>query len=171
VHGVFKAALAAAALAMAGALGACGGATTRAAGEAPAPKTSLVTANLSGAEIYGNKSATAPIRQEPQVAALPPPAPVPQGAESPRKLVGLDRPTLQALLGAPALQRAEGKAELWQYRAAACVLDVFFFAGKDGQSRVTHADLRGRRDSRAAPQGCYADIVAAGDKRAQTARN
>lgn len=165
------------ALALAGALAGCGGAGTRAVGEAPQPqvtipKTSLVTANLSNAEIYGQQAA-APIRQERQAAAvlMPAPAPpaVPPGVDSPRKLVGLDRQALQALLGAPALQRSEGKSELWQYRAANCVLDVFLYAGTDGQSRVTHADLRGRRDNRAAPQGCYADIVAGGDKRAQTA--
>jgi hypothetical protein len=167
------------ALALAGLLAGCGGAGTRAVGEAPAPqvtipKTSLATANLSNAEIYGQQAA-APIRQERQTAAIPsavsPPAPsaAPPGADSPRKLAGFDRAAVQALLGAPSLQRPEGKAELWQYRAANCVLDVFFYTGKDGQMRVTHADLRGRRDNRAAPQGCYADIVAGGDKRAQTA--
>ena len=154
---------------MAGALGGCGGAGTRAVSEAPAPKTSLVTANLSNADVYAKQAATAPIRPEQQAAA--PASAAPQGSDSPRRLVGLDRPALQTLLGNPALQRVEGKAELWQYRTANCVLDVFFYAGKDGLPRVTHTDLRGRRDSRAAPQGCYGDIVAAVDKRAQTARN
>jgi len=165
------------ALALAGALAGCGGAGTRAVGEAAPqvtiPRTSLVTANLSNAEIYGQQAA-APIRQERQAAAIPPaaaPAPsaVPPAADSPRKLVGLDRPALRSLLGAPALQRSEGKAELWQYRAANCVLDVFLYADNGGLARVTHADLRGRRDNRAAPQGCYADIVAGAERRAQTA--
>jgi hypothetical protein len=175
-----RAALALGALAMGGALGACTGADAprpqaaalqaapqSGAPQSSAPKTSLVTAGLSSAEIYAKPSATAPIRQDqPQTAAAPPQAP-----DAPQRLVGLDRPALQAVLGSPALQRAEGKAELWQYRAAACVLDVFFYAGKDGQLRVTHADLRGRRDNRAPPQGCYADIAAGADRRAQTARN
>jgi hypothetical protein len=163
------------ALALAGALAGCGGAGSRAVGEAPGPqvtipKTSLVTANLPNAEIYGRQAA-APIKPERQAAALPQPPAAPPAADSPRKLVGLDRPALRALLGAPGLQRVEGPAELWQYRAANCVLDVFLYAGKDGEARVTHADLRGRRDNRAAPQGCYGEIVAGADKRAQTARN
>ncbi len=164
-----KTALVLSALATAGALGGCGGASTRAVGENPAPKTSLVTANLSNADVYGGQAATAPIRQDRQAAASA--AAAPAGSDSPRRLVGIDRPALQTLLGAPALQRVEGKAELWQYRAANCVLDVFFYAGTDGQPRVTHTDLRGRRDGRSAPQGCYGDIVAGVDKRAQTARN
>lgn len=176
MRGVYKTALALGALAVAGALGGCGGTTARAVGEAPAPqvtvpKTSLVTANLSTADIYGNQAAaaTVPIRPEQQASA--PAVTAPPGIDSPRRLVGLDRPALQTLLGNPALRRIEGKAELWQYRAASCVLDVFLYPGKDGAARVTHADLRGRRDSRQAPQGCYGDIVAAGDKRSQTARN
>ncbi|MGQ0677642.1 MAG: hypothetical protein ACT4N4_16355 [Rhodospirillales bacterium] len=162
-------ALVAAALLAAGALGGCGGTGGRALGEAPAPRTSLVTADLSSAAIHGQPAATAPVRREPQAAAVAAPPTPPAGVETPRKLVGFDRAALQAVLGAPSLQRAEGKAELWQYRAQACVLDVFLYPGKDGQPRVTHADLRGRRDNRPAPQGCYAEIVAGGDKRAQTA--
>ncbi len=169
MRGVCKAALALGALAAAGALGGCVGASNRSVGETPAPKTSLVTANLSNADVYaGGQAATAPIRPDQQAAA---PAAATLGIDSPRRMVGLDRPALQTLLGNPGLQRIEGKAELWQYRTANCVLDVFFYPGKDGAPRVTHADLRGRRDSRSAPQTCYGEIVAGADKRAQTARN
>lgn len=166
---VCKVALTLGALAVAGTLGGCVGASNRSVGETPAPKTSLVTANLSNADVYGNQVATAPIRPAQQAAA--PATAAPPGIDSPRRMVGLDRPALQTLLGNPGLQRIEGRAELWQYRTANCVLDVFFYPGNDGSPRVTHADLRGRRDSRPVPQNCYGEIVAGVDKRAQTARN
>lgn len=61
--------------------------------------------------------------------------------EDPDKLLGLEVGTIHDLLGDPALVRRDGEAEVWQYRAAACVLDLFIY----GQpKRVAHVDLRDR---------------------------
>lgn len=61
--------------------------------------------------------------------------------EDPDKLLGLQVDTIHDLLGDPALVRRDGDAEVWQYRAAACVLDLFIY----GQpKRVAHVDLRDR---------------------------
>jgi len=78
---------------------------------------------------------------------------------TPRQLVGLPHADVQDLFGQPFLLKREGEAELWQYRAPNCVLDVFLYAGKDGSQRVTHAELRARRENAKASPGCYAQIL------------
>lgn len=61
--------------------------------------------------------------------------------EDPDKLLGLEADTIHDLLGDPALVRRDGDAEVWQYRAAACVLDLFIYGRP---KRVAHVDLRDR---------------------------
>lgn len=66
-----------------------------------------------------------------------------------RELIGLERSELQARLGEPAMLRRDAPAEIWQYRSALCVLDLFLY--RDGQTvRVTNAELR-PRDGREIP--------------------
>lgn len=170
--GVARAALAATGMLGAAALGSCSGTgPANVAAEATPAKASL-PADVpapSAAEIYGAA------KTDRQAAAAPPaeaakPKPAAPGVDEPRKLVGLGRAQIEALLGQPAMQRREAAAELWQYRAANCVLDLFLYAAPDGQLRVTHADLRGRREGRPAPPGCFAEIAGASG-RPQTANN
>lgn len=71
----------------------------------------------------------------PQIAAAPPVA----GA---RGLVGLSRDALGARLGQAGFVRRDGPAEVWRYRGAACLLDVFVYRETDGAQRVTHIDAR-----------------------------
>jgi hypothetical protein len=86
--------------------------------------------------------------------ALPEPATPASTATRPpvndvRELIGLERQELQARLGDPALRRRDAPAEIWQYRSALCVLDLFLY--RDGQAvRVTNAELR-PRDGRELP--------------------
>jgi hypothetical protein len=63
-------------------------------------------------------------------------------ARLPAELTGLRQAEILALLGEPDFRRSEPPAELWQYRAADCVLDLFFYGGSDGL-RVTTAETRG----------------------------
>src|SRR6185437_16869540 len=58
-------------------------------------------------------------------------------------LTGMDRAQLIALLGEPDFRRPEPPAELWQYRTADCVLDVFLYADRD-HYRVLGSATRGR---------------------------
>ena len=77
--------------------------------------------------------------------------------EDPDKLMGLEVDTIQDLLGDPALVRRDGDAEVWQYRAAACVLDLFIYGRP---KRVEHVDLRDR--SGAVTDGvrsCFASML------------
>ena len=51
---------------------------------------------------------------------------------APDDLKGLDGAMLLTLLGEPTLIRAEPPAEVWQYRAETCVLDLVFYEAEDG---------------------------------------
>ncbi len=76
------------------------------------------------------------------MAALQPVTP-PRVNEDPQQLMGLDRATLGEKLGKPTLIRRDGDAEVWQYRADRCVLDLFLYGMN---KKVEHIDLRNRGD-------------------------
>ena len=47
------------------------------------------------------------------------------------------------ILGAPDFVRRDGSAQIWQYRATNCVLDLFLY--KNGnETHVKHAEIRPR---------------------------
>lgn len=54
-------------------------------------------------------------------------------------LAGLKPNDILSLLGEPDLKRDEPPAELWQYRTADCVLNLFFYDNA-GSYRLTHAE-------------------------------
>jgi hypothetical protein len=55
------------------------------------------------------------------------------------KLAGLNPAEVLAMLGNPDLRRTEPPAELWQYRAADCVLNLFFY-DENGGYRLSHVE-------------------------------
>jgi hypothetical protein len=66
-------------------------------------------------------------------------------AQPPAKqaLTGLSAKEVVTLLGEPDFRRAEPPAELWQYRSADCVLDLFFYSDEAG-THVVRAETRDR---------------------------
>lgn len=63
----------------------------------------------------------------------------------PDQLLGLDGDRLTATLGPADFRRADGPAEIWQYRDGTCVLDLFLYADPAaGGLRVEHVDVRDR---------------------------
>jgi len=54
-------------------------------------------------------------------------------------LAGLKPADVVSILGPPDLQRDEPPAERWQYRAADCVLNLFFYR-EAGSYRLAHAE-------------------------------
>ena len=74
-------------------------------------------------------------------AAFPAPAVAQSSARAPaiKDLAGLKPADVVSILGPPDLRRDEPPAELWQYRAADCVLNLFFY-GDDGGYRLAHAE-------------------------------
>jgi hypothetical protein len=94
--------------------------------------------------LLGACSAAAP---PPALTAAPEPAAAlqPAAARPPgmRKLTGLSADEVVALFGEPDFRRAEPPAELWQYRSAECVLDLFLYDDAGG-FRVAHSETRDR---------------------------
>jgi hypothetical protein len=56
-----------------------------------------------------------------------------------KDLAGLKPADVLSILGQPDLKRDEPPAELWQYRAADCVLNLFFYDDA-GSYRLDHAE-------------------------------
>src|SRR5690242_16348879 len=62
------------------------------------------------------------------------PIPAATAAHAPRlkDLTGLQPKEIIGLLGEPDLRRDEPPAQLWQYRTADCILNLFFYNDADG---------------------------------------
>lgn len=101
----------------------------------------------------------APPAPTPKQTAAPPPRPEPEPADdNPKQLFGLSGQRVAALLGPANFVRRDGPAEIWQYRAAECVLDVFLYR-RDAALSVAHVDLRQRAKSTEPPRRCFAGLI------------
>lgn len=106
---------------------------------------------------------------ERKTASLTPPArpkPEPKIDADPRRLMGLDRSALTALLGKPAFERKDKPAEFWRYNGESCMLDLFLYgpakaAAKDRTVRVRHVAARGLNDSPVDVGDCLRTILRA----------
>ena len=106
---------------------------------------------------------TATPEPPPEVAALPPeppPPPEPVIDDDPDRLFGLDRPALSAMLGEPALIRREAPAEIWQYRSATCVFDVFLYDAA-GTHRVEFLEARDSAARKIDARACLNQLLRA----------
>ena len=81
------------------------------------------------------------------VASIPPDA-------NPQQLIGLESRGLAEMLGSPGFVRRDGKAEVWQYPAESCILDVFLYRDT-GTLSVDYVELRGRGTAQLSRQDCY----------------
>lgn len=74
---------------------------------------------------------------------------------SPEEFLGFSPERVLPILGAPDFVRRDGNAQIWQYRANHCVLDLFLYQnGND--TRVKHAELRPRvANSAESVDSCY----------------
>ncbi|MFA7430507.1 MAG: hypothetical protein WCZ23_10155 [Rhodospirillaceae bacterium] len=112
--------------------------------------------------------ATAPA--DPAVAALPVPAPTRGPSPTARSGVKpgaiINRPgaTVQDLLGVPDLRRREPPAEVWQYAGDSCVLDITFYAAKDGGAAVAaYLESRALDGGKMEPAACLGHLGPRGD--------
>src|SRR6185437_16057487 len=87
------------------------------------------------------ESSSTPVAEVTPKSASPQPAPpAPEnGAPAIKDLAGLKPADVLSILGKPDLKRDEPPAELWQYRAADCVLNLFFYDDAGGY-RLTHIE-------------------------------
>ena len=121
-------------------------------------------AAASGPTARGAASADpAPSRQTASTAKPASPA-APEIDSDPDRLLGLAPAGIARLLGKPGLIRRDGPAEVWQYRAASCILDVFLF-GSNGDLKVTYFELRGRGAARRSRRECFAGMLVGGNVR------
>jgi len=80
---------------------------------------------------------------------------------SPKDMVGKSGTQITSAIGAPAFQRKDGTAQIWQYRGTNCLLDVFLY--KEGASlKVKHAELRRRASGGLTESACLANAVSTG---------
>lgn len=63
------------------------------------------------------------------------------------------------MLGQPDLRRDEPPAEVWQYRDADCVVNLFFYQGQDGY-RLVHSEAWQRSLAVGATPGRCSDEAA-----------
>lgn len=67
--------------------------------------------------------------------------------QTPERLVSLSEHEVTAMFGEPEIRRIEDPAQIWQYRNADCVLDLYLY--REGRSQtgfVAHFELRGLAD-------------------------
>jgi hypothetical protein len=88
----------------------------------------------------------------------------PQINDDPQQLLGLSGIAVTGRLGTPSLVRRDGPAEIWQYKATACILDVFLYTNTDGQ-HVRYVELRSRDTASEPQRHCFASLLEAERKR------
>ncbi|WP_455374402.1 hypothetical protein [Limibacillus halophilus] len=85
----------------------------------------------------------------------------PKASFDPAELQGQTAEGLSALLGEPSLVRREAEVEIWQYRGAACVLDLFLYPDGSRQ-RVIHLEARDNKLAEALPaRSCLDQVLTA----------
>ena len=107
---------------------------------------------------------------EPELILEPPAAPDQKTAsvpiapinDDPDQLMGLAPRAVSRLLGPPSLLRTETPAQVWQYTADDCVLDIYLYAEDvtPERSRVTYYEIRGTDSLRSRARACFANIIA-----------
>ena len=81
----------------------------------------------------------------------------------PGDLTGLEASRLQSLFGTPGLVRKDSPAEVWQYRSASCVLDIYLYP--DGEKlTVAHAEARAPKAGGDPLHACIAQFAQAKSK-------
>lgn len=101
----------------------------------------------------------APVEKpKPPTIAIATPPTIKERDEDPKQLFGLDGHRIATLLGPASFVRRDGPAEVWQYRAKACVLDVYLYKDRKGLT-VAHVDLRKRKKATLPPRRCFAALL------------
>lgn len=78
----------------------------------------------------------------------------------PEEFIGYGPQRLLPIMGAPDFVRRDGPAQIWQYRAENCVLDLFLY-GKNDDSQVRHVELRERVPGVEPVEQCFSRLRAA----------
>ncbi len=75
-----------------------------------------------------------------------------------KQLLGLAPNGVFELLGSPGFVRSDGRSEIWQYPAEACILDVFLY--REGEAfKVDYVELRGRGATTLSRHDCFIEML------------
>ncbi|MFZ0694439.1 MAG: hypothetical protein WAN51_09880 [Alphaproteobacteria bacterium] len=123
----------------------------------PSTSTSTESQSTAGASAApGGADANAAASENEQTTSL---------GHKPNELVGLSADQVTNLLGKPSFVRHDMPAEVWQYRARDCVLDVFLYppvkSGGDKEHTVLYYELRGKNAQKISGEGCYGALISA----------
>jgi len=78
----------------------------------------------------------------------------------PDTITGLDRQALTEILGKPGFTRRDEPAEIWQYQAGVCTLDVFLYKDETGPTyRVTHFESRAVGAEPLSTKDCFVTLL------------
>lgn len=70
------------------------------------------------------------------------------------EFVGFSPDRVLPIMGAPDFVRRDGAAQIWQYRATNCILDLFLYEA-GSETKVKHAELRSRVPGAETLDACY----------------
>lgn len=126
-------------------------------------------ANGTGSDGVASQQSANPADQNNKTAALTPPGqptPIPKIDADPKRLIGLDRDALIALLGKPSFKRKDNPAEFWRYNSDSCMLDLYLYGpakptAKDKAVRVRHVAAHGPNDAPVDTSDCLRTILRA----------
>ena len=78
--------------------------------------------------------------------------------DEPEQLLGLAPSDVSERLGSPGFVRRDGRSEIWQYPAEACILDVFLY--REGEAfKVDYVELRGRGATTLSRHDCFFEML------------
>ena len=114
------------------------------------------------------ESAALPVQPSPGSPAAPLPesaapensAPAPEldKPARPEDVLGLAADALEKLLGRPDLVRRDAPAQVWQYRSASCVVDLYLYPEKTSY-RVAFIEARDRSAASMAADRCFDSLA------------
>ena len=119
------------------------------------------------------------IKVVPKAQPAPPPINLPkiqQARVEPKRifpklntLLNLTAKDVHALLGMPSFKRSDNPAEIWQYRAASCILDLFLYENLDTSVRsVAHYEIRLQNSQGLTDKDCFESVIKLADASIKT---
>ena len=119
------------------------------------------------ARIRPLRTASLPVAAMPAARPLLAEAPGAESLVPSAAALGGNRPeSLVAILGEPALRRAEGPVSIWLYTAAGCQLDVMFYPSAEGP-RVGYIQARAGGFAQRTEAACLRELTAQARRRPQ----
>jgi hypothetical protein len=96
-----------------------------------------------------------------QIMTAVPPEPVkPSIDDNPDRLMGMDTGDLTQVLGSPRFVRRDASAQLWRYRSASCVLDLFLYRNEGRpEYLVSHVEARASGGGNAEKRECFGALL------------